>query len=675
MCGIAGFTGAFEAPLLHAMNASVAHRGPDDGAAIVLTPPNRAKVGFAHRRLSIIDLSTAGRQPMSAVCEGCGVFPESPLHARLWLIYNGELYNYRILRAELEQRGHHFRSATDSEVLLHLYTELGPDMLNRLNGIFAFALYDGRPVGQSHGVQPGDVLLARDHMGVKPLYYAESPRGVLFASELKALLQSSDLRRELDPVAIHHYLTYLWAPAPRTPLKSAKKVKPGEAMLVRQARIAKRWTYYDLPYGQPRLPHTEPEVAAMLHQQLETAVQRQMVADVPVGAFLSGGLDSSSVVAMMRRARPDDRLTCYSIAFAGDTETEGNPVDFPYAKRVASKLGVNLHPIEVQPEMIKELERMLYFLDEPQADPAPINALLIAEQARRDGIKVLLSGAGGDDLFSGYRRHWALRMERMWAWLPQFIRSGMATLAARPGTHHYLLQGLGQPALGRRLARAFSYADWTPEDRLMSYYFWNSEPIRRALYTPELAGALAETDTTAPLRESLWRIPNERDPLNQMLYLDAKHFLADHNLNYTDKMGMAAGVEIRVPLLDPDLVDFATRIPPRMKQKGRVGKAIFKKAMEPDLPRDVIYRPKSGFGAPLRRWLHRELRGMVDDVLSPESLSHHGLFDAAAIRRLITWDREGQVDAAYTIFAVLCIELWCTLFLNLPAQVEPRHGS
>ncbi len=666
MCGIAGFVGAFHEPLLHAMNASIAHRGPDDAAVVVLDPPDRDTVGFAHRRLSIIDLSSAGRQPMSTVCTSCGVGAESPPHERLWLIYNGELYKYRDLRAGLEQRGHHFHSATDSEVLLHLYASLGPDMLSHLNGIFAFALYDGRPTGQMHGVQPGDVLLARDQMGVKPLYYAESRRGFLFASELKALLKSPDVPRDLDPVAIHHYLAYLWAPAPGTPLQHVKKGKPGEALLVRQGRIARRWTYYDLPYGPPRLQGTEAEMAAMLNQRLETAVQRQMVADVPVGAFLSGGLDSSAVVAMMRQTRPDYVPTCYSIGFAGDTETEGNPADLPYAKQVAAQLGVKLHPIEVQPDMINNLERMLYFMDEPQADPAPINALLIAEQARRDGIKVLLSGAGGDDIFSGYRRHWALKMERMWTWLPRFIRSGMAGLAMRPGAQHHMWRYLGQPTLGRRLARAFSYADWSAEDRLMSYYFWNGEQVRRALYTPELAAELGDIDTAAPLRESLRRIPDERDPLNQTLYLDAKHFLADHNLNYTDKMGMAAGIEIRVPLLDPDLVAFATRVPPMMKQKGRVGKAIFKKAMEPYLPRDVIYRPKSGFGAPLRRWLHQELREMVDDVLSPESLRQHGLFDPAAVRRLIAWDREGQVDGAYTIFAVLCIEMWCTLFLNLP---------
>ncbi len=325
MCGIAGFIGAFQESLLNAMNAAIAHRGPDDGGAVVLTPPNhassRVKVGFAHRRLSIIDLSTAGRQPMSTVCAGCGMGHESPPHARLWLTYNGELYNYRALRADLETRGHHFHSATDSEVLLHLYAEWGPDMLSRLNGIFAFALYDGRPVGQGHGVQPGDVLLARDQMGVKPLYYAESQRGVLFASELKALLRSADVPRALDPVAIHHYLTYLWAPAPRTPLKGVNKAKPGEAILLRQGRIARRWTYYDLPYGQPLLQEAEPDIAAMLRQRLETAVQRQMVSDVPVGAFLSGGLDSSSVVAMMRRTRPDDVPICYSIGFAGDTET------------------------------------------------------------------------------------------------------------------------------------------------------------------------------------------------------------------------------------------------------------------------------------------------------------------------------------------------------------------
>jgi asparagine synthase (glutamine-hydrolysing) len=668
MCGLAGFVGAFHERLLYAMNASIAHRGPDDAAAIVLDPPNRAKVGLAHRRLSIIDLSAAGRQPMSIACECCGVVPSSPAHARLWLIYNGEIYNYRALRATLEKRGHHFHSATDSEVLLHLYVEEGPDMLRSLNGIFTFALYDGRNAGQAHGVQSGDVLLARDGIGVKPLYYAVTSSGVLFASELKALLWSPEVTRDLDPVALHYYLAYLWAPAPRTPLRGVQKCKPGEAMIVRQGHIARQWTYYNLPYGQPMLQGTEADIVDELREQLESAVKRQMVADVPVGAFLSGGLDSSAIVAMMRRVRPDYVPICYSIGFAGDSQTEGMSVDLPYAKRAAAHLGVHLYPIEVQPTIIQNLERMLYYIDEPQADPASINTFLIAEQARKDGTKVLLSGTGGDDIFAGYRRHLALKIERMWGWLPRMIRSGMVQLAAGAEHHQRVWQRMGQPAWGRRLAKAFAYADLPPDDRLITYFFWSGEQVRRSIYSAELAAELADVDTAEPLRESLQHIPAECDPLNRMLYLETKHFQADHNLNYTDKAGMATGVEIRVPLLDLELVNFATRIPPSMKQKGKIGKAIFKRAMEPYLPSDVIYRPKTGFGAPLRGWLQQELRDMVDDVLSPTSLRRHGLFDPAAVQRLIAWDRDGRIDGAYTIFAILCIELWCSLFLISPVQ-------
>lgn len=650
------------------MNASIAHRGPDHADALILTPPGGPPVGLAHRRLSIIDLSVAGQQPMSTDCAGCGTSPQTPPHARLWLVYNGEIYNYRDLRADLERKGHQFRSSTDSEVLLHLYAEEGPAMLERLNGIFAFALYDGRETGQRDGTQPGDVFLARDHLGVKPLYYAVTASGFLFASELKGLMRSSEVSRELDPVALHHYLTYLWAPAPRTPIKGAKKAEPGEALLVRDGRIARQWSHYNLPYGRPRMSGTSEDVATQLRVQLGEAVQRQMVADVPVGAFLSGGLDSSAVVAMMVQARPDYVPKCYSIGFDGETETEGNPADLPYAKRVADHLGVDLHPIEIRPDIIEHLERMLFYLDEPQADPAPINALLIAEQARRDGIKVLLSGAGGDDIFSGYRRHFALKMERTWGWLPLFARKGLVPLAAKLGGLQNAWRSIGQPTLGRRIAKALAYADRTPEERLIAYFFWGAEELRRSLYTTDLAAELTDEDTAAPLRQSLSRIPEETDRLNRMLYLDARHFLADHNLNYTDKMGMATGVEVRVPLLDLELVDFATRVPPPMKQEGRIGKAIFKKAMEPCLPNDVIYRPKSGFGAPLRRWLHQELRERVEEVLSPAALRRQGLFEPAAVGRLIAADRDGHVDGAYTLFSILCIELWCSLFLNLPVE-------
>lgn len=667
MCGIAGFVGGFEPQLLERMNRCVEHRGPDGaGGLVIRAGAGRGRVGLAHRRLSIIDLSSDGAQPMGVRCPRCGVHadPAAPDDG-LWLTYNGEIYNFPELRAELLSRGHRFGSRTDSEVLLHLYAEEGPAMLERLNGIFALALYDGRPSGQRDGVRPGDVLLARDGLGVKPLYYAALAEGLLFASEIKSLLQCERVPREVDPAALHHHLAYLWAPAPYTMLKGVRKLRPGYALLVRDGAVAREWCHYDLPYGRPALEGSEDEIAAELARQVEAATARQMVSDVPVGAFLSGGLDSSAVVAMMRRVRPDYRPRCYSIGFRGDADVDGNPADLPYARRVAEHLGVDLCVLELEADAIRHLGRMLYHLDEPQADPAPINALLIAERARADGTTVLLSGAGGDDLLSGYRRHYALRMERAWSWLPRPLRRGLATSARWAGEGGGGTGLMARPA-ARRAAKAFAHADLSADARIASYFWWSGEAVRRALYTPALSQATRGVQTAEPLLNSLARIPGERDPLNRMLYLEAKHFLADHNLNYTDKTGMAAGVEVRVPLLDRELVDFATRIPTSMKQRGRVGKAVFKRAMEPYLPHDVIYRPKSGFGAPLRRWLHGELRDQVQDALGPESLARRGWFEPSAVARLVEQDRRGQVDAAYTVFALVCVELWARMFVDAP---------
>jgi len=657
MCGIVGFQGEFSSELLDAMTAAVAHRGPDGSGTTMLSTDRGPATGLGHRRLSIIDLSEAGRQPMSVAADAGGA-----MQCGLTLTFNGEIYNYRELREELARDGHTFRTATDSEVILHLYERDGLQMLDELNGIFAFAIHDNRPRGRPAGVERGALLLARDHLGVKPLYYAELPEGFLFGSEIKALLKAGSLSREIDPVALHYMLAYLWTPAPRTALASVRKLEPGTAMLVQEGTVRRHWSFYDIPYRGAVRHEGERELSAELADRLRTAVRRQLVADVPVGAFLSGGLDSSAVVAMMRQAVPDRSIPCFSIGFGDDVELEGNPVDLPYARRVARHLGVDLHEIRIEPGAISRLEEMVEILDEPQADPAPINALLIAERARGLGIPVLLSGAGGDDLFGGYRRHWARSFERRWAWLPRSMRQTMqsaATAAAsgRNGSRQ------SKPWV-RRLSKMFAYAGEDPDRRLVSYFWWSTELIRRELYTPELRARLDEVDTAAPLLESLTRIPLEHDPLQRMLYLDARHFLADHNLNYTDRAGMAAGVEVRVPLLDTDLVRFATTIPSRFKQRGRVGKPIFKRAMEPYLPRDVIYRPKSGFGAPLRRWLGRELRPMVDEVLDGASLRRRGLFDAAAVRRLIDLDRAGRVDGAYTIFALMCIELWCRRFAN-----------
>jgi asparagine synthase (glutamine-hydrolysing) len=658
MCGIAGFSGHFDAELLAAMNACVAHRGPDDADTLLLDG-----VGLAHRRLSIIDLSASAHEPMGVRCRCCGIDSKADPRRGRWLVYNGEIYNYRELRRELESRGHEFFSRSDTEVLLHLYAEEGPAMLPRLNGMFAFALYDGAR---------GELLVARDGFGVKPLYYAQTPRGFLFASELKALLAAEDVGRELDLVALHEYVAYLWSPAPRTPLRDVRKLAPGEAMIVRNGSIERRWTFYDLPYGAPPLDEPEDALAERVRAALREAVRRQLVADVPVGAFLSGGLDSSAIVAMMRAEEPETPIVCYTMDFRGGADS-GAPDDLPYARRVAAHLGVDLRVVEAGPSMIEQLGRMVWHLDEPQGDPAPINSMLIADAARRDGVKVLMSGTGGDDIFSGYRRHVALAHERAWSWMPAPLRARVAR-AARAVAAGDARGPWMASSLGRRVAKALTAIDEPRDRRIAAYFFWSVEELRRSLYAPAFADALRGHDTAAPLLESLARIPNERDPLNRMLYLEAKHFLADHNLNYTDKTTMAAGVESRVPFLDPDLVALAARIPSRFKQKGRMGKAIFKRAMEPLLPRDVIYRPKTGFGAPIRRWLKVELRDTVAELLSPDALRRRGLFEPRAVERLIALDRAGRVDGAYTIFSLLCIEMWCRLFVDAP-RPAPRYAT
>jgi asparagine synthase (glutamine-hydrolysing) len=666
MCGIGGFQGLFEASLLDRMNAAQAHRGPDGfGAWVSTSDRGGTRTGLAHRRLSIIDLSAAGRQPMSVNCERCGAHGLDDLA----LTYNGELYNFPELRAELAARGHAFASLTDSEVLLHLYAEEGAGMLARLNGIFALALCDGRPRAADAEREPGDLLVARDQLGVKPIYLCELAAGTLFASEMKAILQDASVPRDLDHEALAEHLAYLWTPAPRTLLQSVRKLEPGSAAWLRGGRVRRSWRYYALPYGAAPLTGTPDEMAQELAQLLARAVGRQMMADVPVGAFLSGGLDSSSVVAMMQRARPGLRPVCYTID-SGDGNSEGNRPDLPYARQVARHLDVELREIRVGPAMIDELDTMLWHLDEPQADPAAINALLIARAARRDGIPVLLSGAGGDDILGGYRRHWAVRFERAWSWWPAPLRRALAGISNRAASGH---TGAGQHSHAlRRLSKMFAYADLPADRRLASYFWWSTESLRHGLFTQELQQRLAGIDVAAPLLATLTRMPNEPEPLNRLLALDTRHFLADHNLPYTDKMGMAASIEIRVPLLDPDLVAFAARVPPDWKQRGRFGKPLFKRAMEPVLPHDVIYRPKTGFGAPLRRWLRADLSGRLDDVLGETSLRRRGLFDPRAVASLRTMDRDGRVDGGYTIFALFCVELWCRRFIDGPLEAPAR---
>ncbi|MCH2172291.1 asparagine synthase (glutamine-hydrolyzing) [Myxococcota bacterium] len=640
MCGISGFQGSFEPALLDRMNDAIAHRGPDDQGTLHLSSDG---IGLAHRRLSIIDLSDRGHQPMWDVSESVVVS------------YNGEIYNYKDLRRELISDGFRFHSDCDTEVLLNLYLRDGDKMLERLNGIFAFALWDKRSK---------TLLIARDGMGVKPLYFATTPKGVVFASELKALLQEPSVDRSLEHNAIQHHLTYLWCPSPLTMLTAVRKLEPGRAIKVRDGRIVDQFSFYELPFSEDLVDWPIQDAVVQVRKYLVRAVERQLVSDVPVGAFLSGGLDSSSVVAIAQRRMGEESLQCFTIGFKGDDRSaDATAEDLPYALRVANHLGVDLHTVFVGSEMLDDLPKMLFHLDEPQADPAPINALWISQLAKERNIKVLLSGAGGDDIFTGYRRHYALGREPYWTWLPQPIKQAIGSYSAR-------LQPTTE--LRRRLSKAFRSADMPRDERIISYFQWIQPRLLEEVLSEPLLHSLSNPQLENPIRDALHGLSDDVPALNRMLYLESRFFLADHNLNYVDKVSMASGVEVRVPMIDPELTRLAARLPIQFKQRGSIGKWILRKAMEPYLPKQVIYRPKTGFGAPLRRWLHHDLRELLEELLSDRSLRDRGLFNPAGVRNLIELDRKRQIDASYSIFSILCIELWCRMFLDqrVPTTVE-----
>ena len=632
MCGVFGFLGEERDGRLGV--ALIRRRGPD---RLSFWEDRAAQIWLGHARLSIQDLSAAGDQPM-----------HDPA-GRFTIVYNGEIYNAPELRAELLAAGETFAGHSDTEVFLRLFAREGTACFAKLNGIFAAAVWDR---------EEGQLTLVRDALGVKPIYIDRRGGGLAFSSEMKALLRTHPEAPQVNRVAVLRHLVYLWSPGRETIAEGIEKLLPGEFLTRRLDGAETRGSFADwsLPSGLKR--QTSPaEAASEIARLVDQAVGRQLLSDVPVGAFLSGGLDSSAVVAFAAARRPGaDRMKCFSIEITGEAAVESGFVeDLPYARRVAEHLNLDLHVVGVGPEMTDRLAELIYFLDEPNADPAPLNSLIIAELARSHGIKVMLSGTGGDDVMTGYRRHFALRQERFWTWLPRPVRTLMRKATAVLPRRH---------PLARRIAKAFENADLACDERIIGYFQW-LDPRRAADLLADCSTRRINADeAAAPLRESLARAGENLLPLDRMLYLERRHFLTDHNLNYTDKTGMAAGVEIRVPLLDPDLIAYADTLPDDLRQRGTVGKWIFKRAMEPFLPRDVIYRPKAGFGAPLRQWLEGPLRPLVDAILAEDAIVRRGLFDAREVSKIVRATREGRIDATYSIFAILCVELWCQQFID-----------
>ena len=634
MCGIGGFSfsskTSFAKDILFEILDKIKQRGPDDNGTY---EDHNSKVGLVHARLSIQDISSLGHQPMVS------------MDGKIVLVFNGEIYNFRELRADLLAEGVKFNSHSDTEVLLNLYIKEGKDMLHKLNGIFAFALWDQR--SQS-------LFLARDNFGVKPLYYALCNDHFFFSSELKALVPLIGNINNLNFDSLQSYLTFLYCPGKGTPIESINKLLPGHAMIVHEGKVKSSWKWYNQPVFQKKIKKKMNKEKAIegVRDYLRNAVDRQMLADVPVGAFLSGGLDSSAIVSFAREKDKDIR--CFTIEVQGEKE-KGTTDDLQYARRVAKHLNVSLDVVQINStKMASDIELMVKTLDEPIADPAALNVLYISQLAREQGIKVLLSGAGGDDLFTGYRRHYALMTEHWWTWLPIKIRNTLGNLSSKLNQNNLL---------SRRVTKLLSGANLEGDERLVNYFSWIQRDDLKKLYSLEFCSALKNSNPASEMQKFLKDLPPNTSKLDRMLALEQQFFLVDHNLLYTDRMSMAAGVEVRVPFLDKELVEFAYNIPDRFKQKGSEGKWVLKKALEGYLPHDVIYRPKTGFGAPLRSWMRNELRELLGDILSIDSLRNRGLFDPTAVWKLIAENDKGKVDASYTLLSLLCIEIWCRNYI------------
>ncbi len=621
-----------------------AHRGPDDSGTWQQRFPDGSYVGLASRRLAIVDLSPGGHMPMRNE------------DGTLWITYNGEIYNFARLRRELESKGHRFRSHTDTEVVLHLYEQEGPECVQRLNGMFAFAICDLRSGSPS-------LFLARDHFGVKPFYYHQDGRRLAFASEVKALLQVPGIAADLDLESLHQYLTFLWVPEPETMFRGIHKLPAGHYAFWRngELEIVRYWDLTFLPAG-AAYPLKERDLAWMIRDRFRRSVREQMMGDVPIGAFLSAGLDSSSIVAMMSEA-PHQPIPTYTITFPPKYRVGETTLDDPNVPaRLAHRLGCEHHCLVIEPDVVDLLPRLAWHMDEPTADPAIIAAYLVCREARQNAT-VLLSGVGGDELFAGYRKHvghyWAQAYHRLPFSARRLFERTIANLPGWRGT-----QLKGRIRLAKKMARSGSLP---PVDRFIMNCTYLDEEQKAALYSAELRNEVQLADPGLRHREEFERA-GDADFLNQMLYLDSKIFMPSLNLNYIDKMSMASSVEVRVPFLDRELAEFvAWNVPPRLKLKGffrPTTKHIFREAMRDILPTEVLKQPKAGFAAPIDYWVANDLKEMVGDLLSESRLRQRGLFRPEAVRRFIDEHHRGAHDWSMQIWQFLTLELWMQTFLD-----------
>jgi asparagine synthase (glutamine-hydrolysing) len=629
MCGIAG---AYEfgsgrpvdARAVSAMLAAIAHRGPDDEGIHAA-----GNVAIGNRRLSIIDLP-GGHQPLTNE------------DGTIVVAFNGEIYNYRELRRELAARGHTLRSESDTEVLVHLYEEHGDRCVDRLRGMFAFAIWDAR----RHRL-----LVARDRLGIKPLYFAASDARLVFASEIKALLCYDDISVRCDLDALASFLLLKYVPAPRTMFEGIQALEPGH-LLIADVDGVQTHQWWDLSFAphEPRL--SEADASERLRELLHDAVESHLVSDVPFGAFLSGGVDSSTIVALMSRTLRDPVKT-FAVGFEG----EGDELsELPYARLVADRYQTDHHEVLLGAQDFTRLaEKVVWHLDQPIADNACLANQMVAELASSH-VKMVLTGEGGDELFAGYARYSAERLAPVFRRFPRAVRALGSSLAERGG--------LTRPRIA---LYALCQAD---EDRRFATWFPLMHPEARAqLAGQRLDGALERTAPERLFAEQLART-DAREPINRMLYVDTKLWLVDDLLARGDKMSMASSLEARVPLLDHPLVEFAAGLPPSMKVRGLTRKYLLKQVAREWLPASIIDRSKKGFPIPISQWLRGEARTFCRDLLSPAALGGRDLFDAGAITRLMDEHEAGSADHGSVLWALISVELWHRLYADAPVTAR-----
>jgi asparagine synthase (glutamine-hydrolysing) len=637
MCGITGIVDlreqrSIERAALARMNETQHHRGPDEGG-LYLAPG----IGLGHRRLSIIDLAT-GQQPL-ANDEGTVV-----------IVFNGEIYNYRALMTELEALGYHFRTRSDTEVIVHAWEAWGERCIDRLRGMFAFALWDERQ---------RTLLLARDRLGVKPLYYALLPSGYLiFGSELKSLLAHGEMTRVVDAQAVEEYFALGYVPEPRTIFAAARKLPPAHCLLATRGRQpGEPRAYWDVRFSGDNRIGVE-DAQRELHERLRESVQLRMISEVPLGAFLSGGVDSSAVVATMA-GLSDAAVTTCSIAFADPEYDESR-----YAAMVAERYKTRHFVDRVESDDFELIDELARLYDEPYADSSALPTYRVCQLARRH-VTVALSGDGGDESFGGYRRYRLHMMEeRLRDVLPLTVR---------------------RPVFGA-LGRVYPKADWAPRifrgkttlqalgrDSVEAYYNTMSimrAPLRQQLYTPAFRARLAGYDALAVFRAHAANAGTE-DPLALIQYLDLKTYLVGDINTKVDRASMAHSLEVREPLMDHPLVEWLATLPSSMKLQGGEGKWLLKRAFEPHLPRDVLYRPKMGFAVPLAAWFRGPLKNRVRQALLGPRLADTGVIDTAFVRQMIDRHQSGRQDYSAPLWSLLMFEA----FLRTTAERPPPRRA